>query len=183
MFIGEYGDEEPYSKYTDATFVDDVLTYGTVTHNRLHLFQDIAYESYTGEFAMNKSYNVEFAMKNSEGCYSVPYGKGTMTFFDGDTYTGHFRCGSPCAIKWDSKKARCNRIGDFIDNNIIKNKPQTSRVGLNEIWLRYYATCRRDGATANKEELRDAMELRFNEMTKQNGWAGWKGIALNMNMC
>ena len=88
------------------------------------------------------------------------------------------------SIKRETKKykARCNRIGDFIDSNIIKNKPQTSMVGLNEIWLRYSATCRQDGVTANKEELRDAMELRFNEMTKQNGWAGWKGIALNMNM-
>ena len=167
LINGKYGDEEPC--YADATFVDDVITYGTVT-NTHNLFPDIQYESYTGEFAL----------KNSEG---VPHGKGTMTFFNGDTYTGHFIYGNPAVYKMSNEtkyKARCNPIGDFIDGNIIKNKPRTSMVGLNEIWLRYSATCRQDGVTANKEELRDAMELRFNEMTKQNGWAGWKGIALNM---
>lgn len=154
---GKYGDELPC--YADATFVDDMITYGTVT-NTHNLFPDIEYESYTGEFAL----------KNCEG---VPHGKGTMIFFNGDTYTGQFIYGSPAAIK---KKYK--HIAEFIDCNIIKNMPQTSVVGLNEIWLRYSAICYQDGYTANKEELRNAMELRFNEMTKQNEWAGWKGIAL-----
>ena len=73
--------------FADATFVDDVLKYGTVT-NTYNLTPVIKYESYTSEFAM----------ENSEGCYSVPHGESTMTFFNGDTYIGHFVYGSPDAL-------------------------------------------------------------------------------------
>ena len=90
---------------------------------------------------------------------------------------------SPC-IKVETKKykARCNRIGDFIDSNVIKNQSITCGVRLNDLWLRYSAECRQDGLQANKEELRDAMELRFNEMKKEEGgWAGWRGVSLRMD--
>ena len=89
---------------------------------------------------------------------------------------------SPCIqIETKKYKARCNRIGDFIDSNINKNQPITCGVRLNDLWLRYAAQCRQDGIQANKEELRDAMELRFNEMKKEEGgFAGWRGVSIRM---
>jgi phage/plasmid-associated DNA primase len=78
-------------------------------------------------------------------------------------------------------KQRNNYIGDFIDTVVSKNHPESVVITLHELWMRYSNQCRADGRLPNKEELRDAMELRFNEMqTVQDKHKGWKGVRLEV---
>lgn len=78
-------------------------------------------------------------------------------------------------------KQRNNYIGDFIDTVVSKNHPESVVITLHELWMRYSAQCRADGRMPNKDELRDAMELRFNEMqTVQDKHKGWKGVRLEV---
>lgn len=77
-------------------------------------------------------------------------------------------------------RSRNDKFNTFIHANVNDNpkSPSTAVLNMDVLWTRYSAWCKVLQVQASMEDLRDAMELRFDEMKESNGFRGWQKICL-----